>query len=142
MTEAELVQRWIGTADEVALTFAHEPDGKVDAELARMRQRIIDNFLALFPSVPPETMAAGVDSIVAEIQKRRREIETAGRVAEFSRGTESICLMLSVTVISGCVRLVVAFVENKNKSVVTGTFINLPYLAFVQCRTHDNWRRP
>jgi len=49
MTEAELVQRWIGAADEVALTFAHEPDGKVDAELARMRQRIIDNFLALFP---------------------------------------------------------------------------------------------
>jgi hypothetical protein len=75
MTEAELVQRWIAAADEVALAFAHEPDGKVDAELARMRQRIIDQFLMLFPSAQLEIITAGVDSIVAEIQKRRREIE-------------------------------------------------------------------
>jgi hypothetical protein len=66
-------------ADDVALAFAHEPDAKVDAELARMRQRIIDQFLVLFPSAPPETMAAGVDCIIAEIQKRRRELEAAGR---------------------------------------------------------------
>ena len=79
MTEAELVARWIAAADDVALAFAHEPDGKVDAELARMRQRIIDQFLVLFPSAPPETMAAGVDCIIAEIQKRRRELEAAGR---------------------------------------------------------------
>jgi hypothetical protein len=79
MTEAELVVTWIAAADDVALAFAHELDGKVDAELAQMRQRIIDQFLVLFPSAPPETMAAGVDSIVAEIQKRRREIEAAGR---------------------------------------------------------------
>jgi hypothetical protein len=79
MTPAELLQRWIAAADDVALVFAYEPDAKVDAELARMRQRIIDNFLALFPSAPPATLAAGVDSILAEIQKRRREIEAAGR---------------------------------------------------------------
>jgi hypothetical protein len=78
MTEAELVATWIAAADEVALAFAHEPDGKVDAELARMRQNLIDKFLMLFPSAPPETMAAGVDCIVAEIQKRRRELEAAG----------------------------------------------------------------
>jgi hypothetical protein len=71
MTESELVQSWIAAADEVALAFAHEPDAKVDAELARMRQRIIDQFLVLFPSAPPETMAAGVDCIVKEIRKRR-----------------------------------------------------------------------
>jgi hypothetical protein len=75
MTEAELVQRWIAAADDVALAFAYEPDAKVDAELARMRQRIIDNFLALFPSVPPDTMAAGVDTIMRHIQDRKREIE-------------------------------------------------------------------
>jgi hypothetical protein len=75
-TEAELVQRWIAAADEVALVFAHEPDAKVDAELTRMRRNLIDKFCALFPR-DPTTMAAGVDSIMAEIQKRRREIEAA-----------------------------------------------------------------
>jgi hypothetical protein len=74
-TEAELVQRWLAAADELGLLFAHEPDEKVDAELARMRQRLIAEFVALFPNADPTTMAAGVDSILAEIQKRRREIE-------------------------------------------------------------------
>jgi hypothetical protein len=80
MTEAELVARWIAAADDVALVFAHEPDAKVDKELARMRQNLNAEFLRVFPSAPPETMAAGVDSIVAEIQKRRREIEAAGEM--------------------------------------------------------------
>jgi hypothetical protein len=78
MTEAEMLQRWIAATDDVALAFAHEPDGRVDAELAGMRRNLIDKFCALFPSAEPETMAAGVDSIIAEIQKRRREIEAAG----------------------------------------------------------------
>lgn len=78
MTEAELVARWIAAADEVALAFAYEPDEKVDASLARMRENLIVEFCALFRSAEPETMAAGVDCIVAEIQKRRREIEAAG----------------------------------------------------------------
>ena len=85
MTEAELVQRWIAAADEVALAFAHEPDAKVDAELARMRQRIIDNFLALFPSVPPDTMAAGVDTIMRHIQDRKCEIERDAITADRSK---------------------------------------------------------
>jgi hypothetical protein len=80
MTEAELVQRWIAAADEVALFFAHEPDEKVDASLARMRQRVIAEFCAVFPSAPPETMAAGVDIIIGVIQDRRREIEAAGEM--------------------------------------------------------------
>jgi hypothetical protein len=75
MTEAELVQRWMAASDELALFFAHEPDAKVDAALARMRQRIIDQFLVLFPSAPPETMAAGVDTIMRHIQDRKCEIE-------------------------------------------------------------------
>jgi hypothetical protein len=61
-TEAELLQRWIAAADEVA----------------QMRKNLNVEFCALFPSAEPETMAAGVDSILAEIQKRRREIEAAG----------------------------------------------------------------
>jgi hypothetical protein len=78
MTEAELIQCWIAAADKLALVFAHEPDAKVDAELARMRRNLNAKFCALFPRAPPETMAAGVDSILAEIQKRRRELEAGG----------------------------------------------------------------
>jgi hypothetical protein len=78
VTEAEMIQRWIAAADEVALLFAHEPDEKVDARLGEMRQRIIDQFLLLFPSVEPETMAAGVDTIIDAVQNRRREIEAGG----------------------------------------------------------------
>ena len=66
-------------ADDVALAFAHEPDAKVDAELAQMRQNLNVEFLNLFPGAAPATMAAGVDCIIAEIQKRRRELEAAGR---------------------------------------------------------------
>jgi hypothetical protein len=81
MTEAEMLQRWMAAADELALFFAHEPDAKVDAALARMRQRLIAEFVALFPSADQQTLAAGVDSIIAEIQKRRREIEAAGETS-------------------------------------------------------------
>jgi hypothetical protein len=79
MTEAELlVERWAAAANELALVFAHEPDIKVDASIARMRQHLIDEFCALFPKADLETIAAGVDSIIAEIQKQRREIEAGG----------------------------------------------------------------
>jgi hypothetical protein len=78
MTEAELVECWIAAADEVALVFAYEPDAKVDAELAQMRRNLIDKFCVLFPSAPPATMAAGIDTILGSIQHRRREIEAAG----------------------------------------------------------------
>jgi hypothetical protein len=80
MTEVELlVNRWAAAADELGLLFAHEPDEKVAASLEQMRQNLIDKFCALFPMAAPETMAAGVDCIVAEIQKRRREIEKGMR---------------------------------------------------------------
>jgi hypothetical protein len=79
-TEAELVQRWIAAADELGLLFAHQSDEKVDAELARMRRNLIDKFCAFFPNADQQTMGAGVDSILAEIQTRRREIEAAGKM--------------------------------------------------------------
>ena len=85
MTPAELTQQWMAAADKVALVCAHEPDDKVDAELARMRQRIIDNFLALFPSVPSDTMAAGVDTIMRHIQDRKCEIERDAITADRSK---------------------------------------------------------
>jgi hypothetical protein len=72
---------------DVALAFAYEPDAKVDASLARMRQSLIDKFLMLFPSAEPECMAAGVDCIIGEIQKRRREIEAAGATLRVNSGT-------------------------------------------------------
>jgi hypothetical protein len=78
MTPLELAQQWMATAEELGLLFAHYPDEKADASLARMRRNLNDKFLALFPSAEPETIAAGVDCIVAEIQKRRREIEATG----------------------------------------------------------------
>jgi len=85
MSEAELVQSWMAVADKLGLLFAHEPDERVDAELARMRQRIIDNFLALFPSVPSDTMAAGVDTIMRHIQDRKCEIERDAITADRSK---------------------------------------------------------
>ena len=75
MTEAELVQCWIAAADDVALAFAHEPDAKVDAELARMRRNLNAEFLRVFPRAAPETMEAGVDCIIRSIQDRKREVE-------------------------------------------------------------------
>jgi hypothetical protein len=75
MTEAEMLQRWMAVADELGLLFAHQPDEKVVASLARMRQNLIDKFCALFPNAERETMAAGVDSIMRHIQDRKCEIE-------------------------------------------------------------------
>jgi hypothetical protein len=75
MTEAELAQQWMATAEELGLLFAHQPDEKVDKELARMRKNLNAKFCALFPSAPPETMAAGVDSIIRSVRDRKREIE-------------------------------------------------------------------
>ena len=76
MTESELVESWIASIDDVALGFAHEPDANVEASLERMRKNLNDEFLRIFPNADSETMTAGVDSIIAEIQKRRREIES------------------------------------------------------------------
>jgi hypothetical protein len=73
-----LVQRWIAAAEDVALAFAHEPDVKVDAALARMRRNLNAQFCALFPMAAPETMAAGVDCIIRSVRDRKREIERAG----------------------------------------------------------------
>jgi hypothetical protein len=78
MTEAELVQRWMAAADKLGLLFAHGSDEKVDRALEQLRKNLNVEFCALFPSAERETLAAGVDSIVAEIQKRRREIKAAG----------------------------------------------------------------
>jgi hypothetical protein len=78
MTEAELMERWNAAANELALAFAHEPDANVETSLERMRKNLNAEFVRVFPNADPETMAAGVDSIIAEIQKRRREIEAAG----------------------------------------------------------------
>ena len=76
--EEKFAVRCSAVVHELALFFANEPDGRVAAALADMRQNLIDKFVELFPSAPPGTMAAGVDSIVKAIQLRRREIEAAG----------------------------------------------------------------
>jgi hypothetical protein len=85
MTEAEMLQRWIAAADDVALALAYESDLKVDTELARMRRNLIDKFCALFPSAERETMAAGVDSIIVNIRERKREIERDAITADRSK---------------------------------------------------------
>jgi acylphosphatase len=75
MTEAEkFVASCAKVADELGLLFANEPDEKVEASLAGMRQRLIGQFLEIFPKAAPE-ITAGVDSILLEIQKRRSELE-------------------------------------------------------------------
>jgi hypothetical protein len=84
MTPIELVQHWIAATDDVALLFASEPDSKVDTALAEMRRNLIAKFCVLFPSAPPATMAAGIDTILGSIQHRRREIEAAGAIPRVS----------------------------------------------------------
>jgi hypothetical protein len=79
MTPAEWEARIMPVVDELGLFLANEPDAKVDAALARMRRNLNAELPRVFPGAPPETMAAGVDCIIAGIQKRRREIEAAGR---------------------------------------------------------------
>jgi hypothetical protein len=78
MTPAEWEARVMAVVNDLGLFLAGEPPEKVDATLARMRQNLNIEFCALFPSAAPEAMAAGVDCIVAEIQKRRREITAGG----------------------------------------------------------------
>jgi len=80
MTPAQWEARVLAVVDDLGLFLAGEPVAKVDASLARMRQNLNAEFCTLFPRAAPETMAAGVDCIIVEIQKRRREIEAAGAV--------------------------------------------------------------
>jgi hypothetical protein len=75
MTPSELAHQWMVVADELGLLFANCPDERVDKELAQMRRNLNAKFCALFPRAAPETMAAGVDSIIRSIQDRKREIE-------------------------------------------------------------------
>jgi hypothetical protein len=65
----------MAVVDDLGLFLASEPDVKVDASLARMRENLNAAFLKLFPHADPATMAAGVDSIIRSIQDRKREIE-------------------------------------------------------------------
>jgi hypothetical protein len=76
MTPAEWQARVMAVADDLGLFLANEPDdAKVYAALARMRQNLNVDFCALFPGAAPETIAAGVDTIIRSIQDRKREIE-------------------------------------------------------------------
>ena len=75
MTPAEWQARVMAVVDDLGLFLASEPDAKVDASLARMRENLNADFLKLFPHADPATMAAGVDSIIRSIQDRKREIE-------------------------------------------------------------------
>ena len=77
MTPAEWESRVMAVVDDLGLFLANEPDAKVDASLARMRQNLNIEFLKLFPHADPPTMAAGVDSIIASIRDRKCEIERA-----------------------------------------------------------------
>jgi hypothetical protein len=73
-----LLNRWMDAADQLGLLFAFEPDEKVAASLGKMRHNLNVEFCALFPKADPETIGAGVDSIVVAIQRRQREIEAVG----------------------------------------------------------------
>jgi hypothetical protein len=75
MTPAEWQARVMAVVDDLGLFLASEPAAKVDASLARMRRNLNTDFLALFPSAEPETMAAGIDCIIKSIAARKCEIE-------------------------------------------------------------------
>ena len=78
MTPAEWEARIMAVVDDLGLLLAAEPDDKVEASLALMRQNLNAEFLKVFPNADAETLEAGVACIVVEIQKRRREIEVGG----------------------------------------------------------------
>jgi hypothetical protein len=84
MTPAEWESRIMAVVDDLGLFLASEPDAKVDASLARLHRNLNAEFLKVFPGAPPETMAAGVDCIIAEIQKRRHAIEAEGATTQRS----------------------------------------------------------
>jgi hypothetical protein len=76
--EEKFAVRCSAVADELGLLFAGQLDAKVDASIAEMRRNLNREFVRLWPAVAPGDIAVGVDSIIAEIQKRRHEIEAAG----------------------------------------------------------------
>ncbi len=78
MTPGEWEARIMTAVDDFGLFLASEPDEKVDASLERMRTNLNAEFLRAFPNADPESMAAGMDSIVVAIQKRRHELEANG----------------------------------------------------------------
>ena len=95
-TPAELAGRWAAAADELGLFFANEPDVKVDAALAQMRQNLVREFLKLFPKAPPGTMADGVDCIIAQIQSRRRALEVAGSAPSVNYMADLLTLIADI----------------------------------------------
>jgi hypothetical protein len=78
MTPAEWEARILAVVDDLGLFLASEPEERVDASLERMRKNLNAEFMRVFPGADAETLAAGVDCVVLEIQKRRREIEADG----------------------------------------------------------------
>jgi hypothetical protein len=84
MTPAEWEARIMAVADDLGLLLAAEPAEKVEAALETMRSNLNAEFLKIVPHADAETMAAGVDSIVVAIQKRRHEIEAAGATPRVS----------------------------------------------------------
>jgi hypothetical protein len=79
MTPAEekFVERVTAAIEDLGLLYANEPDDRVATSLEQVRANLKAEYANLFPSIPGTTSAM-VDCIVAEIQKRRREIEAAG----------------------------------------------------------------
>jgi hypothetical protein len=73
---SELLQRWMGSVNEVSLALAHEPTRRVDASLSRLHKNLNDEFRRVFPNAAPATISAGCDSIIVHIEERRREIES------------------------------------------------------------------
>jgi hypothetical protein len=66
------VKRVMLTVEKLALRFAGEPDDKVEALLADLKERWAAGFCDNWPGADPEEMEAGARCIVTEVRKRRR----------------------------------------------------------------------
>jgi hypothetical protein len=75
----EFVARVAAGIELMAFNHAHEPDGVVDASLARIASRIQRDWRALLPpsELSDAELTGAVDDAMQLVRERKREIEAA-----------------------------------------------------------------
>lgn len=79
MTPQEFVSRCEASCADLALHFAHAPDEVFERGLDAFATKVHEKFSQRFGEwISPEAMAGTVETMCADIQGRRREIEAGG----------------------------------------------------------------
>ena len=78
-TPAEFLARCEAVIEEMALFYAHAPDGAIEKSLAEMLENTRAGWVVSFKALAtPEQIAEVVEDVGKRIQTRRREIEANG----------------------------------------------------------------